>query len=247
MALIELLRPEWPAPKGIHACSTLRVGGISQAPFDALNLGSHVGDDSHAVTENRRRLQQQLQLPQAPQWLNQIHTTQIIKAPAIVDDAPPTVDAIWSDAEDRVCAVLTADCLPLLYCSLDGRYIAAAHAGWRGLAAGIVEQTLETLPVKAEQVMVWLGPAIGAQAFQVGAEVVQAFVQQHAEDEAAFKVDGDRWLADIYQLAKNRLYRMGVQQIYGGEHCTFSDERFFSYRRENQTGRMATLIWRSKQ
>jgi len=244
MALIELLRPDWPAPKGVYAASTLRMGGISQAPFDELNLGSHVGDDLHAVQENRLRLQQQLQLPQSPQWLNQIHTTEIIKAPERVIQAAPDADAIWSDSANRVCAVLTADCLPLLYCSTDGRYIAAAHAGWRGLAAGIVERTLETLPVKADQVMVWLGAAIGAEAFQVGSEVVEAFVQQNAEDEAAFKVDGDRWLMDIYQLAKNRLRRAGVRQIYGGEHCTFSDERFFSYRRENQTGRMATLIWR---
>jgi len=246
MALIELLHPQWPAPKGVHAASTLRIGGISQAPFAELNLGSHVGDDLHAVQENRLRLQQQLQLPQPPQWLNQIHTTEIIKAPERVIQAAPDADAIWSDSANRVCAVLTADCLPLLYCSTDGRYIAAAHAGWRGLAAGIVERTLETLPVKAEQVMVWLGAAIGAEAFQVGTEVLEVFVQQHAEDEAAFKVAGDRWLMDIYQLAKNRLRRAGVQQIYGGEHCTFSDERFFSYRRENQTGRMATLIWRSK-
>jgi len=246
MALIELLRPDWPAPKGVHAASTLRMGGISQAPFAALNLGSHVGDDLHAVEENRRRLQQQLPLPQPPQWLNQVHGTQVIKVPERVIQAAPDADAIWSDSANRVCAVLTADCLPLLYCSNDGRYIAAAHAGWRGLAAGIVEQTLERLPVKADQVMVWLGPAIGAEAFQVGAEVVEAFVQQHAEDEMAFRVDGDRWLMDIYQLAKNRLRRAGVQHIYGGEHCTFSDERFFSYRRENQTGRMATLIWRSK-
>jgi len=245
MALIELLRPDWPAPKGVHAASTLRMGGISQAPFAALNLGSHVGDDLHAVEENRRRLQQQLLLPQPPQWLNQVHGTQVIKVPESVIQAAPDADAIWSDGANRVCAVLTADCLPLLYCSNDGRYIAAAHAGWRGLAAGIVEQTFERLPVKAEQVMVWLGPAIGVEAFQVGAEVVEVFVQQHAEDEVAFTVDGDRWLMDIYQLAKNRLCRAGVQQIYGGEHCTFSDERFFSYRRENQTGRMATLIWRS--
>jgi len=244
MALIELLRPDWPAPKGVHAASTLRMGGISQAPFAALNLGSHVGDDLHAVQENRLRLQQQLQLPQPPQWLNQIHTTEIIKAPERVIRAAPDADAIWSDSANRVCAVLTADCLPLLYCSTDGRYIAAAHAGWRGLATGIVERTLETLSVKADQVMVWLGPAIGAQAFQVGSEVVEVFVQQNAEDEMAFRADGDRWLMDIYQLAKNRLRRAGVQQIYGGEHCTFSDERFFSYRRENQTGRMATLIWR---
>jgi len=244
MALIELLRPDWPAPKGVHAASTLRMGGISQAPFNELNLGSHVGDDLHAVEENRLRLQQQLPLPQSPQWLNQVHGMQVIKAPERVIQDAPDADAIWSDSANRVCAVLTADCLPLLYCSTDGRYIAAAHAGWRGLAAGIVERTLERLPVKAGQVMVWLGPAIGAEAFQVGAEVVEAFVQQHAEDEAAFKVDGDRWLMDIYQLAKNRLRRAGVEQIYGGEHCTFSDERFFSYRRENQTGRMATLIWR---
>ncbi|WP_430446762.1 MAG: peptidoglycan editing factor PgeF [Pseudomonas piscis] len=234
------LIPDWPAPAGVKSCVTTRSGGVSLAPFDSLNLGDHVDDQPDAVAENRRRLTEQFSI--APAWLQQVHGVAVAHAdPAVV----ATADASWSATPGVACAVMTADCLPALFCNRAGTRVAAAHAGWRGLAAGVLEATLDHLDVPADQVLVWLGPAIGPQRFEVGAEVREAFVTQLAEAEQAFvpSINAGRFMADIYQLARLRLAARGVTAVYGGGYCTVSDSRFFSYRRNPRTGRFASLVW----
>lgn len=234
------LIPDWPAPAGVKSCVTTRSGGVSLAPFDSLNLGDHVDDQPDAVAENRRRLTEQFSI--APVWLQQVHGVAVAHAdPAVV----ATADASWSATPGVACAVMTADCLPALFCNRAGTRVAAAHAGWRGLAAGVLEATLDHLDVPADQVLVWLGPAIGPQRFEVGAEVREAFVTQLAEAEQAFvpSINAGRFMADIYQLARLRLAARGVTAVYGGGYCTVSDSRFFSYRRNPRTGRFASLVW----
>ncbi|MBF8781938.1 peptidoglycan editing factor PgeF [Pseudomonas fulva] len=235
-----LLMPDWPAPASVRACVTTRAGGVSLPPFDSFNLGDHVGDDPEAVAENRRRLRQTCAA--RPAWLRQVHGR-------VVADADPDVvaeaDASWTDQPGIACTVMTADCLPVLFCDRAGTRVAAAHAGWRGLAGGVLEATLERLAVPADQVLAWLGPAIGPQAFEVGLEVREAFTAQHRQAEQAF-VPGARagkLLADIYQLARIRLAAQGVTAVHGGGWCTVSDPRFFSYRRNPQGGRFASLVW----
>ena len=235
--------PDWPAPRWVGAGSTTRRGGVSEAPYDSLNLGDHVGDEPACVEENRKRLCDSRQLPARPHWLRQVHGTTVVDAAT----APRGIeaDACYTHHPDTVCAVLTADCLPVLLCNEGGGGVAAIHAGWRGLAAGIIEQTILKLDCPAHRLMAWLGPAIGPEAFEVGEEVRQAFSRHDPACVAAFRpsVNG-RWLADLYALARRRLHVMGVTRVYGGHWCTYGNpERFYSYRRDGVTGRMATLIW----
>ena len=234
------LIPDWPAPARVKACVTTRAGGVSLAPFDSLNLGDHVEDSPEAVAENRRRLTERFSIQ--PAWLQQVHGIAVAHAdPGLV----ATADASWSATPGIACTVMTADCLPALFCDRAGTRVAAAHAGWRGLAAGVLEATLDSLAVPPEDVLVWLGPAIGPQAFEVGPEVREAFVQQLPETAKAFvpSQNAGKFMADIYELARLRLAACGVTAVYGGGFCTVSDPRFFSYRRSPRTGRFASLIW----
>jgi YfiH family protein len=236
------LVPDWPAPANIHAATTLRTGGVSLGTFSSLNPATHVSDDNERVRQNRQIIRVMLELPAEPVWLEQIHSNRAVKAvkTAIVEQA----DASYSNESGVVCAVMTADCLPLLVCSTDGAQIAAIHAGWRGLLAGVITNTV--VAMQQQDLLVWLGPAIGPDCFEVGPEVREAFLEKSASFNDAFKQQGNgKWLADIYQLARIELTALGIVNVYGGTHCTFTEhERFYSYRRESQTGRMATLIWR---
>lgn len=235
------LIPDWPAPARVAALSTSRGGGVSAAPYGSLNLGDHVGDDPVAVAENRRRLV--TALPGAPCWLRQVHGTTVVDAAhaAVGSEA----DAAFTRTPAAVCLVMTADCLPVLFCDRAGTVVAAAHAGWRGLAAGVLEATLHSMAVAPGDVLAWLGPAIGPAAFEVGEEVRDTFVAGDPEAASAFIVhSAGKWWADLFLLARQRLLRAGVDAVYGGGVCTYSDpERFFSHRRDRQTGRMATAIW----
>lgn len=237
-----MLLPTWPAPAGVFSLMTTREGGVSCPPWDSFNLGDHVGDDAAHVAENRARLR--VQLPAEPAWLKQIHGATVVD----VSSDELTADASITRQTGSICAVLTADCLPVLFCDRAGRVVAAAHAGWRGLAQGVLEATVAAMQVPPGDVLAWMGAAIGPDAFEVGDDVRQAFIKQHPESAAAFvphpsDVPG-KWLADMYQLARNRLNRVGVQAIYGGGRCTFNEAgHFYSYRREGVTGRMASLIW----
>ncbi|MEH6469627.1 MAG: peptidoglycan editing factor PgeF [Halopseudomonas sp.] len=242
---LRLIVPDWPAPDSIAALSTTRIGGVSQAPFDALNLGDHVDDDPRHVRANRQLLQTALDQGVDCQWLRQVHGTEVARLSRV--GAVIEADAAITTQPGIACLVMTADCLPVLFCNRQGTRVAAAHAGWRGLADGVLESTFRALALPANELMCWLGPAIGPQAFEVGCEVRQQFCRQQAEAEAAF-VPHDRarntWLADIYQLARLRLSQIGITAIYGGDYCTFTDaERFFSYRRDGRSGRMASLVW----
>ena len=240
---IEVIRPDWPAPSNVHAFTTTRKAGFSQGPWSSLNLGKSCGDNPQHVDQNRRSLLRLL--PSEPRWLNQVHGTHV----ADWDKANETVagaDAITSSKTGQVCAVLTADCLPVLFCNLTGTRIAAAHAGWRGLAAGVLEATVLAMGCPPADLMAWLGPAIGPRAFEVGKDVYDAFVNLHPDNAIAFQPHRDRWLADLYQLAGLALGRAGVKRVSGGQHCTYLEkDRFFSYRRDGQTGRMLTAAWLS--
>jgi YfiH family protein len=250
---LELLRPDWPAPANVHAFVTTRAGGVSGGPWASLNLGDHVGDDPAAVAENRRRLR--AHLPAEPVWLRQVHGIHCCDAQVLSGAGsamPPEADAALSRAPGVVCAVLTADCLPLLLCDEAGSAVAAAHAGWRGLAGGVIESTVAALGVPGERLLAWLGPAIGPGNFEVGDEVRAAFVAHDAQAAAAFAARAEgKWLCDIYLLARQRLAALGVRRVFGGneagaDFCTVRDAaRFYSYRRDGVTGRMASLIWLS--
>ena len=241
----DLIIPACPAPANIKALHTTRHGGVSPAPYDTLNLGMHVEDDPLNVARNRQLLN--TYVPTEPVWLNQVHGVTVVDAGQA--SCVPDADAAWSQTKRAVCAVMTADCLPVLFCNREGSVVAAAHAGWRGLCDGVIEATIAAMPVPAESLLAWLGPAIGPRAFEVGAEVRQEFISSQREAEAAFApVDEGKWLGDIYMLARLRLMRAGVTDIYGGgvdqDFCTYTDsERFFSFRRDGRTGRMASLIW----
>lgn len=248
--------PDWPQlPHGIGSFSTERAGGVSRAPYDdgcgkgGLNLGMHVGDDPVDVQENRSLLR--AALPAEPIWLTQVHGNAVIDADALSDaDEKPAseADAIVTSTPGRVCIIQTADCLPVLFCSSDGKVVGAAHAGWRGLAAGVLENTIQQMRRKgAREITAWLGPAIGPQKFEVGRDVLDAFTAIEAGNAAAFQEvqgQGGKYLADIYLLAKSALKREGISGIAGGGFCTVTEERrFYSYRRDGVTGRMASLIW----
>ncbi len=238
---MNILIPEWPAPQNVKALQTTRLGGVSGAPYDSLNLGDHVGDAPLAVERNRMLLEPLL--PSEPVWLKQVHGVAV--ADAAQATCWPEADACVSAHPGAVCVVMTADCLPVLLCDQKGSVVGAAHAGWRGLCDGVIEQTAHAMKVPPATLMAWLGPAIGAQAFEVGDEVRAEFVARQPEAVAAF-VQGapGKWLADIYQLAHLRLNALGITRIYGGRLCTYTDRaRFFSYRRDGVTGRMGTFIW----
>lgn len=226
---------------------TRRTGGVSQAPWTSFNLGDHVGDDPAHVAANRAVLRRSL--PAQPGWLKQVHSARVVdlhKVDFHKPDADPEADASFTRQTGQICAVLTADCLPVLFCDRAGSVVAAAHAGWRGLADGVLEATVTAMQVPPGEVLAWMGAAIGPQAFEVGDEVRQAFVARHTDASAAFVPQPlpGKWLADIYQLARIRLKQVGVQAIYGGGHCTYQEtDSFYSYRRDGVTGRMASLIW----
>lgn len=235
------ITPDWPSPKNVRCLQTTRVGGVSVAPYDSLNLGDHVGDAPHSVARNRQLLA--ALMPCEPVWLQQVHGTVVADA----DNAGCLIRADASVAHQRgsVCAVMTADCLPVLLCDESGTVVGAAHAGWKGLAAGVLETTVQAMGVAPHMLMAWFGPAISQRAFEVGEEVRAEFIAHHAQAAEAFLPGvGGKWLADIYLLARQRLNALGVTRVYGGECCTYSDPaRFYSYRRDGVTGRMGTFIW----
>ena len=252
-----ILIANWPAPENIHAFTTLRNGmGVSKPPFDQFNLGnrnSEQGDDPVAVEKNRELLEQAFSLPDSPHWLRQVHGVDVLR----FDDAPkqsgdyhqdePVADASVTSKKNIVLSILTADCLPALFCNSDGSEVAAAHAGWRGLANGVLENTVRAMHSKPEDIMVWLGPTAGPAAYEIGAEVRDAFVQNNRHAEVAFVPSRENhWKVDLHQLARMRLQSTGISRVYGSDHCTITKEdRFFSHRRDQNTGRMASLIWMS--
>lgn len=269
---LRVMVPDWPAPMRVHAYFTLRAGGVSQFPYDSLNVGAHVGDVRGAVRENRRRLRESLQLPAEPVWLQQVHGITVVDlgalehmnavatgtttaeagtpAPSGGDILlellePPRGDAAIARSIARVCTIQVADCMPVLFATRDGSAVGAAHAGWRGLAAGVLEETIRQLQVSPSDLLVWLGPSIGQKHFEVGEEVRAEFITVDAGAASAFEAnDRDRWQCDLYALARRRLAALGVENVFGGGWCTYADSaRFFSFRRDGQCGRMAALIW----
>lgn len=240
---VDCIRPDWPAPANVLALTTLRAGGVSAGAYAAFNLGDHVGDAPAAVAANRAVLQTAFALPRAPAWLQQAHGTRVVNAAEVF--APIAADGSFATVPGPVCAVLTADCLPVLLCTRAGDAVAALHAGWRGLVDGVIEAGVRALARPGELLLAWLGPAIGPQRFEVGSEVRAQFCAHDAVAAAAFAPAGDgKWRADIYLLARQRLAAAGVTAVYGGGNCTVNDpQRFYSYRRDGVTGRMASLIW----
>ncbi len=243
---LKFILPQWPAPVKIKAISTTRTGGYSQPPYASFNLALHVGDDPANVRSNRSLLAHHL--PGQPVWLNQIHSHRVLEAVAAANGAD--ADGIYTTRSDTVCVVMTADCLPVLICNRQGTGVAALHAGWRGLADGIIEQGISQLmkltQSKPDELLVWLGPAIGPEVFEVGEDVRQRFMGQSLLLRDSFRParEAGKWLADVYQLARLRLSQSGVENVYGGDYCTYTQAgRFFSYRRDGKTGRMASLIW----
>lgn len=256
MSQLKFIQPIWPAPANVKALQTTRQGGFSQGLYASLNLAEHVNDDSIAVAQNRQLLKPYL--PNEPVWVNQVHGIEVIDAAKnayLADYRNSCADGSFSTHKNIVCVTMTADCLPVLLCDTAGTVVAAVHAGWRGLCDGVIEAAVHKIlnqpnSILPSNILVWLGPAIGPNVFEVGAEVREQFVQKDSQAEAAFKPHGDKWLCDIYIIAKQRLNNLGVTQIYGSsineDFCTYTDAtRFFSFRRDNLTGRMASLIWLS--
>lgn len=242
----ELIRADWPAPACVQAVVTTRSGGVSGGPYASLNLAQHVDDDPSAVRRNRQLLRAALALPSDPVWLQQVHGTVVVEAGAASTGV--TADAAWTGTAGVVCAVLTADCLPVLFCNRPGTHVAVAHAGWRGLAGGVLEATVAALVAagaSADSLLAWLGPAIGPENYEVGADVRDALLRVDPAAEAAFRVHGPgHWRLDLYAAARLRLSRVGVIAVSGGDYCTVADPgRFYSYRRDRVTGRQATLVW----
>lgn len=243
------LQADWPAPAHVRTLITTRQGGISRGAYATLNVGAHVGDAAAAVAHNRALVQQQAGLPLA--YLNQTHGTEVVSATAALaalhGGQPLDADASVDDTGTVACAIMTADCLPVLLCHRDGTVVAAAHAGWRGLAAGVLQNTVAAMAVPPAEIIAWLGPAIGVDAFEVGAEVRQVFCRANRQAESAFNAIGaGHYLADIYRLARLALAIAGVQAVYGGQHCTVLErDTFFSYRRDGATGRMVSAVWRA--
>ncbi len=238
--------PDWPAPACVHAATTTRQGGVSLGAFASMNPADHVGDDPEAVVANRDRLQQRLALPARPAWLQQVHGTTVVDAASA--SGAPQADAAYACRPGVVCAVLTADCLPLLLCDRAGECVAAVHAGWRGLAAGVIEQAVHALARPGDTLLAWLGPAISSAVYRVGDEVRDTFMVHDRQAAAAFRpATAGGWHADLYRLARQRLGVCGVTQVFGGGYCSYGDAgRFFSYRRDGSCGRMASLIWISR-
>ena len=262
---IDFIVPDWPAPASVKAVVTTRLGGVSQEPFESLNPAFHVGDDAKNVARNRQLISNELTANFEPQWLEQVHGIDVVEAridhadigplvnkqegivKAICQLGVPCADAIITSDLGLPCAVMTADCLPVLFCNVEGDQVGVAHAGWRGLAAGVLENTFASFDQPPERMLVWLGPAIGPDNFEVGEEVRDTFLSFSARTEAAFQPNKSKpghWFADLYLLAKIRLNRLGIESIYGGDFCTYADSaRFYSYRRDHDTGRMASIIW----
>lgn len=236
--------PDWPAPSKVRAFSTTRVGGVSGGPFDSLNLSFSSGDDAECVRRNRARVMSALGIPEAPRWLKQVHGIRVVDAEAA--RRRPQADASTSNQPGQVLALMTADCIPVLICDRRGHRVAAAHAGWRGLAAGVLEGTVAALESDPSELLAWLGPGIGPKAFEVGPEVRDSFLARDPEAARWFRQgNGDRLLANLYELARQRLARAGLDAVFGGAYCTYSDPaRFFSYRRDGKrSGRMGSFIW----
>lgn len=233
---------DWPAPANVRTLITTRRGGHSKGAYGSLNVGAHVGDDPAAVAANRALVQARIALPVA--YLNQVHGNTAVAAASSLK-TPADADASFDNSGLAACAVMTADCLPVLFCDHAGTVVAAAHAGWRGLAGGVLENTIDAMGVPPLEIIAWLGPAIGPEAFEVGEDVREAFCRNLSAAETAFHaIGGGKYLGDIYALAKLVLRRAGVSRIYGGEHCTVLErEHFFSYRRDGQTGRMLSAVW----
>ena len=242
---MQAINPNWNVPKNIHAFTTTRAGGVSSTPYFSFNLGDHVGDNKSAVKTNRTLLVEKFGLPQTPIFLTQTHSTRVIQLPYSGKNLE--ADAVYTNVPHQVCAVMTADCLPVLFTTASGNEVAAAHAGWRGLCNGVLEETVKYFQAKPEDIIAWFGPAISPTAFQVGIDVVKQFVAVDEKAKLAFQPDAieeSKYLGNLYQIATQRLNNLGIRQIYGGNHCTFNEkELFFSYRRDNQTGRMASVIW----
>lgn len=241
-----LFIPDWPAPVTVKYCSTTRRGGVSLSPYHSFNLATHVGDDPHHVEKNRQRLLLEADLPQMPIWLNQVHGNTVLHLQGKAFDHEVKADAVYTRLSGQVCAVMTADCLPVLLTSQAGDEVAAVHAGWRSLSLGILEKTVAQFDASPCAVMAWLGPAIGPKHFAVGEEIRQIFVRKNKKSGLAFTALGDdHYLADIYYLACLSLQASGVAAIYGGGECTVGNaKKFFSYRAsQGVTGRMASLIW----
>ena len=233
--MTKLIVPEWPLPEGVAACSSTRTGGVSQGAWESLNLGAHCGDNLDHVEENRRRLFAAGNLPSKPVWLEQVHGKAVLKLTG-EPYASKRADASYSNTPGTVCAVM--------FCSRVGTEVAAAYAGWRGLCEGVLGETVACFNDDSANIMAWLGPAIGPRAFEVGPEVREAFMEKDPQAAEAFQPSGEKYLADIYQLARQRLNSVGVTQIFGGDRCTFTEKGdFFSYRRDKTTGRMASFIW----
>lgn len=239
------VEPEWPAPDHVRAISTTRGGGCSRAPYVSLNLGDHVGDRTDAVAANRRMLGERLGLEDSPRWLNQVHGNVIVSAEEVV--TPVSADGAIASVPNVVCAVMTADCLPILLCDVTGAHIAAVHGGWRGLAGGVIEAAIAAFVARGvdpRKLLCWLGPAIGPGAYEVG-QAVRDALHGGEDKDALTRNSAGRWQLDLYMLARMRLRQCGVTQTFGGDFCTYTDsERFFSHRRDGVCGRQASLIWR---
>ena len=253
MSQLSFISPNWPAPANVKALQTTRNGGVSPAPYGNFNLGAHVADDALLVAKNRQLLS--LYLPSEPVWVNQVHGIEVIDAAK--STCLQNADASFTTQNNVVCVTMTADCLPVLLCDKAGTVVAAVHAGWRGLCDGAIEAAVNKMRVNPGGILAWLGPAIGPNAFEVGDDVRQQFMAQDSQAALAFKPHiktqlNDRWLCDMYLIAQQRLNKLGVTQIYGAgineNYCTYTDEaRFFSFRRDNITGRMASMIWLESQ
>lgn len=244
----EFIIPNWSVPDSIRACTTTRLGGVSVGVYASFNLGDHVQDLADGVAQNRAALRASLALSHEPYWINQVHGTTVVKAHSGHAN-PVEADASWSDEKGVVCAILTADCLPVIIADKTGSCVAAAHAGWRSLLGGVLEKTVKALPSEADQLVAWLGPAIGITAFEVGNEVRDAFIEKDPAAVKGFirhKEKEEKWWGNLALLAKQRLANAGVETVFASGLCTYTDpKRFYSYRRDGQTGRMATLIWRT--
>ncbi len=244
--MLKFITPNWDAPSNIKACVTTRIGGFSKPPYDSFNLATHVGDDPEVVTNNRKLLGELLNLPAEPRWLNQVHGITVAEDGC---QSECDADAFYTDKHDVIGVVMTADCLPVFMASDDGKEVAIAHAGWRGLLDGVIESSIKKFRAYPKDLHVWLGPGIGPKQFEVGVEVSMAFTEKQGPiaKNAFLRASNGKWMADIYLLARQRLSALGVEHISGGQFCTVSQpEMFYSYRRDGITGRMASLIWIEK-
>jgi hypothetical protein len=241
------IRPNWPAPAHVKAIQTTRLGGVSRPPYASFNLAEHVKDDALHVARNRQLLSDFV--PSEPIWLNQVHGTRVVDAS--LSSRVESADAAFTSKKEVVCVSMTADCLPVLLCNMQGTIVAAIHAGWRSLCDGVIEATVTAMlsqhpTLQTHQLMAWLGPAIGPQAFEVGNEVKEQFVAEDIHATQAFVAHGDKWLGNLPMIAQQRLKKLGVVAVYGIEECTYQQpDKYFSFRRDGDTGRMATLIWLS--